>query len=216
VLAVTAVEPISRDIFVIRDNEDFAWLFHGRVVREFGLGSDTAHPLNDFFHAAVAESLYAAQLSLASLIRVSRQSSAKYHERLLERGHGRADARLVILIADMRGLINDDKYAANLLELRYARRREGRAALRYWLLNKGFGASTVDTVLAAHLEAVDPLSDALALLQKRFGDERSADGRYPARAWNFLISRGYSSGIAQHALRRFFREQEDDPEYSQD
>jgi len=210
-------EPISRDLYVIRDDEGFEWLFHGRVAHEFGLIADTVCPLlHDFFHAAVAETLYAAQLSLAALIRASRQPSARYQERLHEKGHGETDAQLAVLIAGMRGLVDDRAYAANLLELRYARRHEGRIALRHWLLHKGFGAAVADEVLAAHLDDVDPLRDAFLLLEKRYGNDRPPDGcrsPRPASAWNFLVSRGYPADIAQRALRRFF---EGDSEYSQD
>jgi len=186
-------------VYDILDGEGFLWCFHAPVVYEFSLCAEREYPFTDIAHAAVAESLLAARLSLKALIYQARQSSGTYAQRLLDKGHGAEDAALAILIAEIKGDINDFAYASYLLSLRYERRREGAAALRHWLLRKGFTRSLADAVLSVHRETADPLADALALLRKRFKPDDKRE-----RAWAFLAGRGYDAETAQRALRRFF------------
>jgi SOS response regulatory protein OraA/RecX len=189
----------------VLDGEGFLWRFHAPVVQEFSLYAESTHSIIEIFHAAVAESLFAALLTLKSLIRRARQSSGNYENRLRAKGHGAEDASLALLIAGLKGEVDDLGYASYLLELRYERRREGRMALRHWLLRKGFARPLVDAVLAAHCDTVDPLADACALLAKRFKPGDLADSKTGRRAWAFLAGRGYDAETARRALRRFFQ-----------
>ena len=200
-LTLLELEPgETSGVYDVLDDDGFLWFFHAAVAQEFSLYAGSKHSLDDIMNAAAAESLFAASLTLKSLIRRARQSSGKYEKRLLEKGHGAEDAALALLIAELKGEVDDLAYASYLLDLRYERRSEGSAALRYWLLQKGFTRSLVDRVLSAHRDAVDPLADAYALLEKRFTPEDKRE-----RAWAFLASRGYDAETARRALRRFFR-----------
>jgi regulatory protein len=77
---------------------------------------------------------------------------------------------------------------------RFAKRAIARA-----LHEKGVSASTVAEALTA-LDASDEFSAAKALWQRRFGSPPT-DDREKARQLRFLLSRGYSSGVAYRVLR---------------
>jgi len=192
-------EADGRGAYDVLDADGFLWYFHAPVALEYSLFAGTEHSLDELSNAAVAESLFAARLTLKSLTRQARRPSGEYARRLREKGHGAEDASLALLIAELRGEIDEYAYASYLTELRYERRREGAAALRRWLLARGFARSIVDKVIAAHSAERDPLAEALLLLEKHFKPEDKRE-----RAWAFLARRGYDAELAGRALRRFF------------
>jgi len=95
------------------------------------------------------------------------------------------------------GYLSDARFASAVVRQKsggYSRR-----AIAHALKEKGV-ASATSTEALAQLHDVDDLATATALWQRRFG-RAPVDEREKARQLRFLLSRGYSQGIAFKVLK---------------
>jgi regulatory protein len=122
---------------------------------------------------------------------------AELRDRLLAGGADRADVDAVLDRLEKLGYLSDARYASGVV-----RRNAGvysKRAIAHSLKEKGVGAAAAKDALAA-LDGADELAQARALWQRRFGHPPK-DDREKARQVRFLLSRGYTAGIAYRVLR---------------
>jgi SOS response regulatory protein OraA/RecX len=191
-------------MYDVTDHEGFVWSFPARVVHEFGLYEGVSINLDDLMLAAVAGSMLMARLTLRKLLGKTRKPAGGYREILISRGLGQNDADLAVSLAMLVGVIDDLAWARDLVEIRFERRGEGAAAIRFWLQQRGFDRQTIQAALL-HLESLgDPVEKAYDLLVKKFSPEDTSPGAHQ-KAWAFLARRGHSSATSRKALQRFYR-----------
>lgn len=124
-------------------------------------------------------------------------ASAELAARLASGGAPKDEIARVLDELVRAGYLCDARFASAVV-----RQKSGRFAKRaiaHALREKGVSASTAAEALTA-LDTSDELSAARALWQRRFGSP-PADDREKARQLRFLLSRGYSSGVAYRVLR---------------
>jgi regulatory protein len=95
------------------------------------------------------------------------------------------------------GYLCDARFASSVVRQKAS--SFSKRAIVHALKEKGVGREAADQAMA-QLQDVDELAAATALWQRRFGSP-PADERDKARQVRFLLSRGYSHGIAFRVLR---------------
>jgi regulatory protein len=124
-------------------------------------------------------------------------SRAELSHRLLQRGADRVEVDRVLAELDQLGYLSDARFASAVVHQkagRYARR-----AIAHQLKEKGVARPAADAALGA-LATVDEVAEATALWRRRFGTA-PRDEREKARQVRFLLSRGYTAGVAFKVLR---------------
>lgn len=122
---------------------------------------------------------------------------AELAARLAASGAARSDIDAVLDELCAAGLLSDARFASALVH-----RKSGefsRGAIAQALREKGVPSSEAKDALA-ELDSVDEFATAEALWRRRFG-RPPADERDKARQVRFLLSRGYSHGIAFKVLK---------------
>ncbi|MFK7885592.1 MAG: regulatory protein RecX [Gammaproteobacteria bacterium] len=95
------------------------------------------------------------------------------------------------------GLQCDERYAESVVS---ARINQGKGPLHilHGLKKSGIASSVVESALAA--ADIDWLEHAVAVREKRFGDEPAAEPSEHARQMRFLLQRGFSPETAHRAI----------------
>jgi regulatory protein len=122
---------------------------------------------------------------------------AELRERLVATGADRSEVDAVLDRLETLGYLSDARFATGVVRQKsgsYAKR-----AIAHALKEKGVPAAAAKDALAA-LDGVDEVAQARALWQRRFGHPPK-DEREKARQVRFLLSRGYSPGVAYRVLR---------------
>ena len=122
---------------------------------------------------------------------------AEIQARLLARGHPRDEIDRVLEELERAGLLSDARYAHAVVAQRAG--RYAKRAIAHALKEKRVDASAAAMALA-DLSQGDEIADATALWTRRFGTPPK-DEREKARHVRFLLSRGYSIGVALKVLR---------------
>ncbi len=151
----------------------------------FGRPSKPARP---------AKSLQARAIALLARREYAR---AELRARLLATGADRAEVDEVLDRLEKLGYLSDARFASGVV-----RQKAGgfsKRAIAHTLKEKGVPGAAAKDALAA-LDGADELEQARALWQRRFGHPPK-DDREKARHVRFLLSRGYSPGIAYRVLR---------------
>ena len=141
-------------------------------------------------------SLTLKQRAIALLAR-REYARAELAARLATSGAARDDIDVVLDELSGAGLLSDARFAAALVHRKS--RDFSRRAIAHALREKGVPSSEAKDALA-ELDGADELADAQALWRRRFG-RAPIDERDKARQLRFLLSRGYSQGIAYKVLR---------------
>lgn len=143
-----------------------------------------------------------ARLYALKLLGYRGRSERELRERLHRKGfhHDLIDAALLSL--KKAGLIDDRALAGNLKRQAFERKLLGYEGARSYMLKRGLPRHVVESSLTYNEEA--ELEHALKLVEKKL----ASMANYPAkkkkaRLWNFLVRRGYSSGVIRKAMRDF-------------
>jgi regulatory protein len=123
---------------------------------------------------------------------------AELAQRLLATGAERSEVEAVLNELSAAGLLSDARFAAALVHRKA--RDFSRNAIAHALREKGVSANEAREALA-ELDGADDLARAHALWTRRFG-RAPADEREKARQVRFLVSRGYSQGVAFKVLKQ--------------
>jgi regulatory protein len=124
-------------------------------------------------------------------------SRVELSHRLLQRGSERAEVERVLAELEQLGYLSDARFANAVVHQkagRYAKR-----AIAHALKEKGVAKPEAQAALGA-LDHVDELAEATVLWRRRFG-AAPRDDREKARQVRFLLSRGYTAGVAFKVLR---------------
>lgn len=92
-----------------------------------------------------------------------------------------------------RGLLDDRRYAEEAARVGAEGKRWGRHKLRQWLQQRGVSAEVADEAVSG-LSAEGEKERAASLAA-----QQRARGKRPEQVFRFLVSRGYSSGLARSA-----------------
>ena len=104
------------------------------------------------------------------------------------------------------GLIDDERYAASFVETR-VRRGHGPARIRQDLAKRGMDRLVVDAALAEHTDAESLEEAAIEAARRKFARVELGDRAAEAKAFRWLLGRGYSSAHAGAAIRAVRQEQ---------
>ncbi len=127
-------------------------------------------------------------------------SAARLHEKLRLKGF---TARAVTETLDTlreRGHLNDTRLARGLAE-RFQKQGFGRCGVWAKLQQRGLTDEVITTALSAWEEGTD-ISIAEQLIQRRFPPAALEAPKTRARAYRFLLRRGYSASVAASVLGR--------------
>ncbi|MCL2296875.1 MAG: recombination regulator RecX [Proteobacteria bacterium] len=122
---------------------------------------------------------------------------AELVQRLSQRGVAADEIESVLDEMTALGFLSDARYAESLV--RQKQGRYAKRAIAHTLKERGLDRDTAEAALSA-LETTDETDEALALWRKRFGAPPQ-DERERHRQLRFLLSRGYSTGVAFKVLK---------------
>jgi len=131
---------------------------------------------------------------------------AELRARLIARGAARDEVERALDELQTLGYLSDARFAHSVVANRSG--RYSKRAIAHELKQKQVDGDAAAAALA-ELPCSDEVAEALALLRKRF-DAPPADDREKARQLRFLLSRGYSTGVAFKVLRFVGARAEDD------
>ncbi len=153
-----------------------------------------ADPQHKAVLAACHKALAGRQLTVAELRR--KLAKGEFDEADVERGIERCTEA---------GLLDDRRYATAYVESR-VRRGQGGARIRQDLARRGIDRALVDELLADHLDSGALDEAALEAARRKFARVELDDAKARAKAMRWLLSRGYTSGQADSALRTLRQE----------
>lgn len=146
------------------------------------------------------------------MLAVRARSRRELERRLLQAGFEAVEVGDVLERLERVGLIDDDAFAAQVVEHAFGVRRSGRRAVASTLAAAGVPRDVIENALSRPGEGEDERADALAA--SRIGRVGSLE---PAKAFSRLTSllmrRGYSPEVARRAARKALAidGSEDDP-----
>ena len=125
-------------------------------------------------------------------------STGELHSKLRQRGFTDAAIELALTTTQHYGYLNDEKLIGHIIEQAQNRGRGTR-----WIHHTLQRRQLAQSNLAGHLLPCQATEEQTALqaLKKRFSS--LADQQSKLRAYRFLASRGFTSSIAQAALRAY-------------
>ena len=149
----------------------------------------------------------------------ARRSSGKVRDMLARKGHDPSLIEEVVneLISD--GRIDDRTAALSIIRSRKGSKAESSAALIKRMKRLGIPANiAVQAVKEEFTSHQDDFENAFDLLNLKFSskaytihsDEYEECNKFKSRMYRFLMSRGYSEGVAASAVMRFMEENETD------
>jgi regulatory protein len=119
-------------------------------------------------------------------------------DKLLAKGFTeKAVARTVARLKEQ-GYLNDENLAADQTE-RLRKRGFGAEGIRVKLTQKGLAADTIETALEES-EGSEELESARQLLASRFSADALKQSQQYARAFRFLLRRGYAQDVVENLL----------------
>jgi regulatory protein len=132
------------------------------------------------------------------------RSRAELDRRLRRAGFDPEEVGSAIEDLEQAGLVDDARFARELVADRAGRRLAGNRAVRYALLAKGVAGDVAAQALEA---AGDETERALALARKRAGRfaPSEPDAAY-RRLYGLLVRRGFGPSVAREACRQALRE----------
>lgn len=145
----------------------------------------------------------AARLAAGDLLSRRAWTQAELTRRLVRRGAPHDVAVSVVDDLVARGYVDDAAFARHFVETRAAR-GYGAARLSADLRARGVAPALVTAALAA-LDAQAQVTRARALAERRLATlRRVADGRAAARLRDYLLRRGFDSGVVLRVVRDLF------------
>ncbi len=135
-----------------------------------------------------------------SLLARGDYSAARLHEKLRLKGFTSQAATATVDTLMERGHLNDIRLARGLAE-RFQKQGFGRCGVWAKLQQRGLTADVIATVLNEWEERTD-IKTAQQLVQRRFPPATLEDPKTRARAYRFLLRRGYSASVAAGVLGR--------------
>ncbi len=155
------------------------------------------------------QQLETARRSAVDFIGISKKSSGRVTNALLNKGYSREISSLVVsdLIED--GYIDDERVARSILLSRTGTRAEGRIHLFARLLERGVPSEVAERVIPTFPPDSVTIIDFLRCSFKTEGPvELSREDFRPtlARTTRLLVRRGFSYDLVSYALSKFFIE----------
>lgn len=135
-----------------------------------------------------------------SLLARGDYSVARLHEKLRLKGFTAQAVTATVDTLRERGHLNDARLARGLAE-RFQKQGFGRCGVWAKLQQRGLTDDVITTVLSEWEEGTD-ISIAEQLIQRRFPPAALEEPKTRARAYRFLLRRGYSASIAASVLGR--------------
>ncbi len=152
---------------------------------------------------AVRSSRASAQTPLNYAYRLLAQrdySEARLVEKLHSKGFSSQATTATVETLRQRGHVNDTRLAVGLAEW-FQNQGFGPRAIRAKLTQKGLTEDAIEEALSGHVEQTDVIV-AQRLVQRRFSSSALQDPKMRARAFRFLLRRGYSPSVVASVLGR--------------
>ena len=127
-------------------------------------------------------------------------SEARVREKLRAKGFTSQAATATVDTLRERGHLNDTRLARGLAE-QFQNQGFGRRGVRAKLKQRGLTEDVIATALSEWVERTD-LEIAQRLVQRRFPPAALEEPKTRARAYRFLLRRGYSTSVAASVLGR--------------
>lgn len=141
------------------------------------------------------------------LLAYRERSEEEMRDRLAKKGFPEdVSARTVGYLREA-GFLNDERLAAHLREKAFAEKRLGFSAARGFLSNRGVPRDVIDTTLVYDEDA--EVERILRLMERKRRLSPRPGAREQARAWSFLVRRGYSVSAIRRALNNLIYKEED-------
>ncbi len=135
-----------------------------------------------------------------SLLARGDYSAARLHEKLRFKGFTSQAVTETVDTLRERGHLNDTRLARGLAE-RFQKQGFGRCGVWVKLQQRGLPDDVITTALSEWEEGTD-ISIAAQLIQRRFSAAALKEPKTRARAYRFLLRRGYSASVAASVLGR--------------
>ncbi len=135
-----------------------------------------------------------------SLLARGDYSAARLHEKLRLKGFTSQAVTETVDTLRERGHLNDTRLARGLAE-RFQKQGFGRCGVWAKLQQRGLTDDVITTALSEWEEDTD-ISIAAQLIQRRFPPAALEEPKTRARAYRFLLRRGYSASVAASVLGR--------------
>ena len=135
-----------------------------------------------------------------SLLARGDYSAARLHEKLRLKGFTAQAVTETVDTLRERGHLNDARLARGLAE-RFQKQGFGRCGVRAKLQQRGLTDDVVAPVLSEWQERAE-IKLAEQLIQRRFSPATLEEPKTRARAYRFLLRRGYSASVAASVLGR--------------
>ncbi len=127
-------------------------------------------------------------------------SAARLQDKLRRKGFTLQAATATVDTLRARGHLNDMRLARGLAE-QFQQQGFGRCGVRAKLQQRGLTDAVIANVLSEWEEPAD-IKIAAQLVQRRFPPAMRAEPKTRARAYRFLLRRGYSASVAANVLGR--------------
>lgn len=143
-----------------------------------------------------------ARLYALRLLGYRGRSEKELRERLDRKGFNRNSIDAILFSLKQAGLVDDTALAGNLKRQAFERKLLGYEGARSYMLKRGLPRHVVESSLTYDEEA--ELVHALKLVEKKMASMANYSAKEKkTKLWNFLIRRGYSSGVIRKAMRDF-------------
>lgn len=128
------------------------------------------------------------------------RSEAEVARHLASRGIEPEVAEATLRVLAERGYVDDVALAERRAEELMLRRGGGRLKLAHELTRRGLTDTVIDRAIAGALEGRNETALGRDALRRRFGDDLPASRAERAKAFRFLIGRGYPTDIVSEIL----------------
>ena len=135
-----------------------------------------------------------------SLLARGDYSAARLSEKLRAKGFTSQAASATVEALQARGHLDDTRLARGLAE-RFQNQGFGPRGVRVKLKQRGLTEDVIATALSERVEQTD-IEIAQRLVQRRFSPAALEEPKTRARAYRFLLRRGYSASVAASVLGR--------------
>jgi regulatory protein len=212
-ISKVAVDPKGRKRYLLYiagapDEEEPYMSVHEDLVVRYNLMAGRSIEEEDLRELVRADAVHRAYLLSLSYISRKMRTRHEIMQYLHRKEMDEETARLAVERLIQEKLVNDEQYAQMFVQQRH-RQQRGRLLIKQELHQRGIKADEQPAAMAL-VTPDEELAAALAAVRKRtqskFGADRAINTN---QLMNFLMRRGFSSGIARTALRTVMQERED-------